>query len=200
MIDNSTLAADLAPLVAELAAGSITQAAFATSLAAVLDTWNVQISTGALSAQIVAQNAAVQTLLTTFNAVFLKGVVATITDLPGTAPDGVAYIVTANQHAYARIGGVWIDAGSLVGPRGPAGSVAALTATAVTSLTPSASGTTITLPYTVGAGEILELDLNGKRQWAGDDYTLSGTTLTFAGAGVTASDLIKFRKLSVTNS
>lgn len=118
MISNTTFAADAAPLIVQLASGALSDADFAVAFAAVLDQWNVQISAGALAAQVLALNASVQTLLTDFTAIGFKGKVATVADLPTGAPSGAAYVVEANGHGYASITGLWIDLGSVTGPPG----------------------------------------------------------------------------------
>ena len=102
-------------------------------------------------------------------------------NLPGNA--GVLYIACPAKIATQS-----------VGPPGPTG---VLTADGATRFSPAAAGAAVTLPVAVAATDILDLDLNGQRQWEGLDFTVSGSTLTFTGSGVQPTDIITFRKLSV---
>ena len=113
LLDNPAFAADFQPILTAFLANpndGPTQQTFINAYAALLNQW---ASTSALGAQVVAQNALVQALLTQFNAIGVKGSVLTIAALDaltGVAA-GDAYFCQADYHLYAYIGGNWIDLG-----------------------------------------------------------------------------------------
>ena len=112
LLDNPTFAAQLTPLVAALAENASSAAAQQTFQSAVTALLNEWASTSALAAQVLAQNALVQQLLTQFNAIGVRGSVPTVAALPSSnARAGDAYFCQADYHLYAFIGGNWVDLG-----------------------------------------------------------------------------------------
>lgn len=117
-------ATQLADLQAQFVAGDIDQAELATGLQAL---WEESENIPLLFQNMQEVIAIKATILSAFQAALqVKGTVASVSALPGTAADRDAWKIDnaadpKDKHLYVRIGGAWVDLGSFGGDAGRSG-------------------------------------------------------------------------------